>query len=65
MSFGRAQGSVLAGIIVNLAFSRLHLCLEKSQQSSVLLFSPFSYPALGLGETCRSPGIPPVSPDTD
>lgn len=39
MSFGRAQGSVLAGKTVNLAFSRLHLCLEKSQQSSVLLFS--------------------------
>lgn len=63
MSFGRAQGSVLTEKIVNLAFSRLHLCLEKSQQSSVLLFIPFNYPALGLGETCRSPGIPPVSSD--
>lgn len=61
MSFGRAQGSVLTEKIVNLAFSRLHLCLEKSQQSSVLLFIPFSYPALGLGETCRILGIPPVS----
>lgn len=63
MSFGRAQGSVLTDKIVNLAFSRLHLCLGKFQQSSVLLFIPFNYPALGLGEMCRSPGIPPVSTD--
>lgn len=63
MNFRRAQGSVLTEKIVNLAFSKLHLCLEQSQQSSVLLFSPFSYPALGLGETCRSLGIPPVSSD--
>lgn len=63
MNFGRAQGSVLTGKIASLAFSKLHLCLEKSQQSSALLFSPFSYPVLGLGETCRSLGIPPVNSD--
>lgn len=45
------------------AFSRLHLCLGKSQQSFLLLFCPSSYPPLGPGETCRSLGIPPVNPD--
>lgn len=63
MTFGRAQGPVLTGKTASLAFSRLHLCLGKSQQSSVLLFSPFSSPGLGLGETCRSLGIPPVNSD--
>lgn len=60
--FGRAQESVLTGKIVNLAFSK-HLCLEKSQQSSALLFSPFSCSVLSFGETCRSLGIPPVNSD--
>lgn len=52
----------MTGKIVNLAFSK-HLCLEKSQQSSVLLFSPFSCSVLSFGETCRSLGIPPVNSD--
>lgn len=29
----------------------------------MLLFSPSSFPPPGLGETCRSLGIPPVNPD--
>lgn len=48
---------------MSLAFSKLRLCLEKSQQGFVLLFCPFSNPVPGLGETCRSLGIPPVNPE--
>lgn len=37
--------------------------MRNPSRISVLLFSPFSYPALGLGETCRSLGIPAVNSD--